>query len=1027
MRLWRIFVRRKHFVIILMLLGTALNAQNLILDPDCDHPEQGELAISEGKQQGTLIHFEENLSWNRCWKLELKQYAVRANGNKTVNLCVRIGGNKKQSGFPCAPNTVYSFSLEIKGNAPRAMLDFYEWDDAEKTNFRNRKKAKSSIHLFKPQPEWTVYRGTFKTGPTAKRAALCVQFWGDDRRNDLQEKPGDWLLIDKIHIEKEQNRLSSVRATGNQTIETVPTIIVKRTESPDGVVNGFFDYSAKRRNPWSHSRVSFRHDAKNLIVCLRCQIPTGTQVCAKYSGEGGNEIWDDDIVEIFLSADPECKKYRQFVISAGGGRWCGDGSPVKPADSRQWTSKADVKTDVWEAEAVVHFSMLGISNPVRGTVIRFNIGRQRPIPGKFEKPDMTKGNRWRNFRMRDVSTAAYPYGMTAGKYEQTGVLVLDSLKPLADRVRKETVLAEKSPAVAGMWKKYDPSHPAEAYAQLRLIQKEARMFALSQRKFLLNRVPLSINPDVPFFPRELGNEESVFHVRAAVNEYASMALALGNMTESPAEYRVFVSSGWKIQEPSQERAAPFMELRRADGKSFPASKLFIRRGVPYKDSASKEHGQRLDILAKLNEAGTVPVPPKSAGLLWVTFDCTGVEPGLYKGWITVLPMNGQISKFKYRNGSCTIEGELEKYPLELEVLPIELPKLSPLPFSPVERLLRDDQGDFMLGYDCFMYMVTPWYFTFQYNPDGSIKEYRVKKYLYPELDRLVKHLRAHGGIIAQPSIRVGHSVYEVWKKHIVPKTFQYDSPEYWTAWRNYCLGIDRILKKYSLTRRQYALELFDEPSTDQYSPEEVLKAHRECKRVLPDGLIQMASGITFIAIDNVFNQLAEVIDMWSFTYYRTQLADHRKKMLYFRSLPGKHLQIYACGTSARQDLYRYYRLLPWNAMEVGADSVSIYRLFPTLTLINDFYNPTEGEMAYMIPGAILPSIRLENFRTGMTDVKYLKLLEKLASGKSAQDKADREFVKKAVREVYLVAPHNSMLAENVREQTIKRILKRIKK
>ena len=44
-----------------------------------------------------------------------------------------------------------------------------------------------------------------------------------------------------------------------------------------------------------------------------------------------------------------------------------------------------------------------------------------------------------------------------------------------------------------------------------------------------------------------------------------------------------------------------------------------------------------------------------------------------------------------------------------------------------------------------------------------------------------------------------------------------------------------------------------------------------------------------------------------------------------------------------------------------------------------------------------------------------------------QDKADREFVKKAVREVYLVAPHNSMLAENVREQTIKRILKRIKK
>ena len=999
-----------------------VTAQNLIQDPECDDPKSGELAIIEGAGQGTLTHYEENLSWNHCWKLEIQRYKIAGNGSKSINLCARIGRGEKQHGFVCEPNTVYSFSLEIKGNAPRAMINFYEWSDAVKTGWNNMKKGKSSVHLIHPQKEWTVYCGTFKTGPKAKRAALCVQFWGDEKYQDLPEKPGDYVLIDKLRIEKEQPRLTAgPGARAPAAVKTVPTLVVRQQESPDGTVDGFFDFSAKRPNPWSHSTVFFRHDGKNLILRMRYQLPKGTTLAAE-----GKSIWDDDMTEIFLSGDLANKKYRQFVISARGKRWCGDGSPRIPADADRWKSTASIGKDAWEAEAVIPFSMLGVESPEPGTVIRFNISRQRMIPGRFERPDMSKGNRWNNYRMRDISSAAYPFGMAADKYDQSGVLVIDSLQPLADRIRKETASAEKSSVVAGLWKKYDPSRPAGAYAQLMAIQKEARMFMLSQRKFLLNRVPLSVNPDIPFFPRELGNEESVFHVRAAVNEYASLALALGNMTTSPEEYRVFVSSGWAFQEPSQERAAPFMKLRRTDGKSFPASKLTIRRGIPYKDSASKGHGQRLDILAKLNEAGTVIVQPKSAGLLWFTFDCTGVEPGVYKGWITVLPLNGQISKFRYQNASCMIEGELEKYPLELEVLPIELPRLSPMPNSVVERLLRDDQGVFMVPYDSFMYMVTPWYFTFQYKPDGSIKEYTVKKHLYPELERLMKQLRAYREIITQPAVRVGHSVYEVWKKHLVPKNFRYDSAEYWTAWRNYCLGIDRILRKYSISRKQYTLELFDEPFAKDYPPEELLKAHRECKKAMPDCSLQMVAGADYMQQEQLFRQLAEVVDIWTFIYYRTQEPLVRKRMQDFKKMPGRHLQVYACGTSARQDLYRYYRLLPWNAMEVGADSVSIYRLFPTMTLISDLYNPTEGEMAYMIPGAILPSIRLENFRAGMTDVKYLKLLEKLASGKSAQDKADREFIRKAVRNVYLAVRHDSSMAGKVREETISRILKRIR-
>ena len=122
----------------------------------------------------------------------------------------------------------------------------------------------------------------------------------------------------------------------------------------------------------------------------------------------------------------------------------------------------------------------------------------------------------------------------------------------------------------------------------------------------------------------------------------------------------------------------------------------------------------------------------------------------------------------------------------------------------------------------------------------------------------------------------------------------------------------------------------------------------------------------------------------------------------------------------------YYRMLPWNAMECGCDFVSLYQMFPQ-SMAQDLYKVPLGDVAYILPDSILPSVRLEFFRMGQTDIKYLKLLEKLASGKSAQDKADREFVRKAVRDVYLAAPHDSTLAGKIREQTIERILKRIQK
>ena len=69
---------RKHFFIAagLLLSILAASGQNLIKDPECDKADSGELSIIEGNKQGALTHFEENLTWNHCWKLEIKQYQI---------------------------------------------------------------------------------------------------------------------------------------------------------------------------------------------------------------------------------------------------------------------------------------------------------------------------------------------------------------------------------------------------------------------------------------------------------------------------------------------------------------------------------------------------------------------------------------------------------------------------------------------------------------------------------------------------------------------------------------------------------------------------------------------------------------------------------------------------------------------------------------------------------------------------------------------------------------------------------------
>lgn len=211
-------------------------------------------------------------------------------------------------------------------------------------------------------------------------------------------------------------------------------------------------------------------------------------------------------------------------------------------------------------------------------------------------------------------------------------------------------------------------------------------------------------------------------------------------------------------------------------------------------------------------------------------------------------------------------------------------------------------------------------------------------------------------------------------------------------------------------------EIFDEPNPKEFLVEELRRACVESKEAVPQMRLMLTSGMAY------FEAVRDLIDDWIFTYYRVQETDYRKKMKEFRAIPGKHMSIYACGTSMRQDLYRYYRLLPWRALETKCDSVSLYQ-FMEQHPGTDFYRAPCGGVTYTTPNGVIPSIRLESFRLGLTDVKYMHLLEQQAIGDDLAAVEARAFLKKAARDVSVAFSHDSSKADETRAMAISFLLR----
>lgn len=953
----------------------------------------------------------EDLTWNKCAKLEITAYDQDAKGSPRVFARIFIGGDAAAAGFPCRPNTEYAYSVEMRGTAPRAFLGAVEWTEGK--GFYDNARIKSSPSgQVTVNAEWTRYQGTFKTGPSAVRTALTIDLWGNAAEKSLPEKPGDFLLIDNASIVETASPLATINAK-----PASPRRLAAAAPSNDAMeIDGLLDDPC-----WDDARVldGFKTLGANavpvtptwakvvstddaLVVAVRCE---GAMSQRSRVAENGEAVWKDDVVEVFFDPVIPDRENSQFVVAAGGGRWLGFGSGYAPERLGEWQAATHLDQTGWSAEIRIPYALLGwTAKPDAGAMIGFNLCRQR-----LDGPE--------------YSAWSFP-GDSFHERDRFGRLVIGAFADwlAAEMARMETLQTRLPPAaqpgLASELKRLGDlvvtaDNAQDVDIQLRQFEAAVRQARHAGRKFVVAPIAPTTDPSIPLIPRELNDPPETIRVRAAVNERAPLFLALCNVTARTEEYRVTLGRGnW---EGGLE----------GEGRTFPAERILLRRGVAVKDSDSATAGRRFDPLVPLDVSQTLSVPPGESGLFCLSFDCRNAVPGIYRGSLRISPLSEPVPGWK-TGQEVKQMGQVETIPFELTILPIVL---DPTPKRPL-WLMRDALNrafyDAMEEAGHRIYQFSPYsFFTVSFNDDGSIRTGNVERVALSL--RQHQAWRAETGSRGGPLALVGFSAYPVVEKHVFRDQFAFGSEAWASAWKNWVDLVDATLANAGLPPEDRVIEVWDEP--DGKVNDKLLTVCRLAKEAAPD----LQTAVTFQNASHSVEQLDALfphLDIWCFW---SGYLDHPEYRAFIEKLrhAGKRIWFYDCSTSMRVSLHRYYRLHAWTALLHDLDASGLFWLVDGP---NGGYGTqswdvaANGGLLYRSYGQPIGSIRFECLSLGMTDVKYLdKLAEVLEAAKAAG--RDDETVKaaeallrdgpaKAVRS----HSHDPHMADEIRQQAIDLIL-----
>ena len=918
----------KSLIPLMLFSGCLLGAeaQNLIKEGDFSRLKKLDgYAMTNG---GKASVFTEEFTWNKCVRLEIDKVVKTPKNTELTAACIWLGCHSKLGGFPVKPNTTYRFSVELKGCRPFPVgVSVNLWDEGK--GVWHGRKASSSVGTVNVTTEWKKYSGTFKTGAKTAKAALMIQMWFDTLYGPARYKKGDYVLIDNVTVEEQKHNPVAGAATAK-----IPEAVRKKAALIADAAEPVNDFCVLKEPGKTSALTSFsvRAKADALLITVNCLEPDSLSV--------GRQVWDGDAVEIFFARDG---KLLQFAAGAGG--------KVFSTENRPWKAVCHVEKNLWRVEAEIPFSSLG-GKLENGDTIAFNVARQRLKAKQF-------------LTWSDLKNSFH-------EPEHFGVLVMgDYAAAFEKQFGKKLPLSGRDA--------YETACAAENNARLK--QKYAR---LSARKFAVAPVPVTGRFVIPFVPEEVFDPVEKIELSAAVNELKALPVAILNLTDKTADYRV-------ILETDEHRYLGSFGL-----KGFPADQISQRFAVRFKDNDKDAGSLRFDPLPKIGEARTVTIPPKEAGLVWFDFNTADVKPGVYRGRLRVIPLSepGTWTVIGNRYHDRKYTGEMQDIPVALKVWNAVLPKdpVKPMNFfqwASAEGLFRGmaECGTREFGLD-------PWKFRFRKTGRGKLDLDPVAPGLSAQLKSLRSQLEWAKKYRIKPTFFIGFGAYGVCK--------QLYGAECWGDWIR---GVKKFMNANGVPDSDYIIETWDEPQNK--SMPEILECHKRAKQAEPTVRLLVTLAHWTPTVENI-KAMKGFIDGWCL--WSTQYFEPPFKAVfddYKRS--GTMLVHYMCSTSMREDLSRYFRRIPWTAAYYDLAGSSMFWFIDNYGGIgaSDWKVVPQGGVCYRSFDDYIPSIRYMAIREGVTDIKYLSLVKDPARARAYLER------------IYVTNSHDPREPDRVREEILR--------
>ena len=928
---------------------------------------------------GNAKLFCEEYTWNNCGRLEIdRAYTNSADKTVTYPATAWIGGDGKTFGLPIEEGSRYDFSLEIRGEVKKANLNIQVWND--NVWGKDSKTIKADINRISVQKTWTLYKGSFVAPKGVKNAAIALSLWASTRYPPVSLKVGDAVYFDNVKFEKAEDGFAALKKGGAGKARQAERV---KSTAAGTSFNDFYVFSrnvgcvkAAEEPP----EVDVNFDDKSVLIDVAVDDSKGIS-------KGAKGVWSGDVIEVFFGpvSDNIDRKFTQIAWNPAGNKFSNQGG------KDGWSVElCEVKANSWKSRIRVPFAFLGFNRiPMKGESLAFNICHTRK--------NAKESRSWAKVRS-SFHEVQYFGRMIIGSYSEGLERAYGVKEECASRE-----LCEKR------------------FAELETAARQAELDRLKGCPYTVAVIPVDSDYSIPFVPRESFRPVKKIELKAAVNERVGLPVAILNLLERSEEYVVRLETS--TFDPNPSKAYADKQYNGTWGlKDFPVSQIAARHALRFKDTDNEPVTLRLEQLPRMNEACTIQVPSKEAGVAWFDFDTTDVKPGVYEGRLRVIPL-GIASKWEPFKGVAyhhrMYSGAMQDIPVRLEVRPIVLSKNPAMPSAFFQNATSEGQFRLMHEIGTRDFQISPWSFGWEMSKNGTIDFSKPQKKLVTEGEAVRKMIKWAGECGFKPTFFIGFSAYRVFQGNFGTKK---DPEKNRRLWPEYLRGVEMCMNEWGVPDSDYTVEVWDEPNPSWF--DEIKESLTTAKAVVPDVKLLVTLGAHIMSADDM-RKLDPYIDgwvLWSSGYFsRKEHLDYVADAL----RRGKTVWHYTCSTSGRTPIYETYRLHPWFGWRHNLTGNQFF-IFQGMTGgfgPSDFKTAASSGIAYRSFESTMPSLRYMSMRRGVEDVKYLLKLKEVA-GDVPEVKA---FLADAPYRVVERERHDRTVPDKVREEAARLILKYTKK